>query len=124
MTPEDFKSWLERYGGAWSARDADAYVDLFSEDAAYAWTPFDPPLKGRQAIRDAMAQTLGGQEEPRFEARVIAITGNQGWAAWRAAFSRAKTGVRVRCEGVLMAQFAEDGRCSQFREWWHSDEKS
>lgn len=42
--------WLEAYGRAWEEHDGDAAAELFSEDAVYAWGPWEE-LRGRDAIR-------------------------------------------------------------------------
>ena len=52
-----FERWLQAYGQAWEARDSAAAVRLFSKNAAYHWTPFDPPYVGRAEIAAALEAT-------------------------------------------------------------------
>ena len=50
LTVADFEAWLRGYKKAWEGRDAEAAAALFTPDAEYYWTPFDPPQRGRAAI--------------------------------------------------------------------------
>ena len=50
MTSEDVQSWLDAYVNAWRSYDAGAIGALFSDDARYAYHPYDAPLVGRDAI--------------------------------------------------------------------------
>ena len=117
-----FDRWLRAYGEAWEARDSAAAVRLFSPDAAYHWTPFDPPFLGRDAIAGALDAATSRQSQVRFEYQVLAARPERGVAWWRAAFVRIGTGTAVRVEGVLTVEWDQDGLCRRFREWWNIDE--
>lgn len=118
--PADFESWLSAYGAAWEALDAEAYMPLFTDDAAYHWSPFDAPKRGHDEIRAALKTALERQIGPEFSFEIIMAGGDTGWAHWACGFIRAGTDYPVRIDGVLKARFAEDGRCCEFREWWHA----
>ena len=120
MTDRDtFQSWLTAYGAAWEKLDAEAYLPLFSEDAAYYWTPFEAPHRGHDAILAALVDAIARQGDPSFSATVIAVEGDIGWAQWSCSFTRKGTDDPVRIEGVLKAVF-RDGKCCEFREWLHA----
>ena len=127
MTPEAFDDWLRRYGAAWRTGDPESAVALFTANAAYHETPFDPPMLGSEAIRRYW--TEGAQDTQRdvvFRAQPIAVrqtpAGALAHAAWQASFVRVPSRNRVELDGVLAALFAADGRCREFREWWHRRE--
>jgi hypothetical protein len=42
--------WLDGYVRAWGSYDPDEIGALFSQDAVYAYNPFDEPVRGREAI--------------------------------------------------------------------------
>jgi hypothetical protein len=44
------QDWLDRYVTAWLTYEADLIGDLFSEDVAYRWHPYDVPVLGRAAV--------------------------------------------------------------------------
>ena len=93
MDPIALTRWLERYGDAWERKDTDAFTDLFTADARYYWTPFQRKI-GREAIAEAFRGAVANQRA---------------------------TGKAVDLDGVLIVTYGPDGRCSEFREWWHGD---
>jgi uncharacterized protein (TIGR02246 family) len=119
MDERDFKRWLDRYGEAWEARDARAAARLFTMDATYQWTPFDEPLEGREAIAEAWAAATSTQQDVRFTYQIVALEETQGVAHFHSKFQRKATGADVEIDGMLLAEFSDDGRCRRFREWWH-----
>ena len=50
MDATDVDRWLARYVAAWKSYDREAIGELFSEDAAYRYHPYDEPVIGRAAI--------------------------------------------------------------------------
>ena len=44
------QDWLDRYVTAWLTYEADLIGDLFSEDVAYRYHPYDEPVVGRDAV--------------------------------------------------------------------------
>jgi hypothetical protein len=41
---------------------------------------------------------------------------------WWTSFVRLPSQVRVRLDGVFVAEFDGQGRCEKFREWWRKQE--
>jgi ketosteroid isomerase-like protein len=123
ITLPAFDAWLRRYGDAWIAGDPQAAVALFTEDAAYHETPFEPPMVGSDAIRRYWTEgAQDGQREVTFAARPVGVEGDTFYARWQATFVRVRNGAFVELDGVLSARFDPDGRCREFREWWHRRE--
>lgn len=119
---ESFRSWLDAYGHAWEAHDPEASAALYCEDALYFETPFDEPMRGVAAIRDYAAEAAGAQKDVTFSADVLAVSGDTGIARWTTSFTRVPSGVRVELDGIFLVKFSVDGRCREFREWWHRRE--
>lgn len=118
MARAAFERWLRQYGDAWIGGDPEAVLTLFSPDAAYFETPFDPPMVGHEAIRRYWTDgAKNAQRDVRFEAQPIAFDGTTGHALWRAAFVRVPSGVQVELDGVLSARFDARMQCTEFREW-------
>ena len=114
-----FDSWLEAYGRAWENRDPEAAAELFSENATYRETPFDEPARGREAIFEYWARATAGQDGVRFGHEVLMVDGDMGVARWRASFERVRAGTAVELDGIFVVRMDADGRCEEFREWWH-----
>lgn len=122
ITEQHFETWLQEYGAAWQATDANKFSALFEEDALYYWTPFEDPKKGKTEIAGAFGAAVARQQDIDFGARVLYVTAQLGAAHWSCAFTRAGSGTRVHLDGIFVVQFGESGKALSFREWWHSDE--
>ncbi len=86
LTRETVAAWLRAYVRAWETYDPDAVADLFTEDATYAYHPFDEPIRGRLAI---VASWLEGKDpagtyDGRYEP--VAIDGNLAVANGRSRY--------------------------------------
>ena len=57
------QEWIEDYGAAWRAGDADTVSELFAKDAVYRSSPFRPPAVGREAIRAYWRESCSTQED-------------------------------------------------------------
>lgn len=122
VTVAQFDHWLKEYGAAWEAKNAEKFATLFEDDALYYWTPFDPPKKGREQIRDAFSHAVATQTEIDFAARVLSADAPVGTAHWQCVHKRVTTGKRVTIDGIFVVQFGVFDHALLFREWWHSDE--
>jgi limonene-1,2-epoxide hydrolase len=118
MTSTELQTWLDAYGQAWQARDANAAAGLFSEEAAYHETPFVEPLRGRAEILAYWSHVARTQDHIRFEYEILAVTAQQGIAHWRASFVRVPERTHVKLDGIFLITFNGDGRCETLREWW------
>ena len=115
-----FKSWLDAYGRAWETKDPEAAAGLFTEDATYHETPFDEPMRGREEIVEYWSEVPRYQDHIRFSYEILAAS--EGVAHWSASFMRLPDRNPVELDGILLAKLT-DGRCSEFREWWHRREE-
>jgi len=112
--------WLDAYGEAWEARDAEAAADLFTEDAVYQWGPFGRKLRGRVMIREAWAEALETQENVKFGAEVLTATQRGGIARWWCSADLPSEGVRSHDEGIFRLSFDDSGLCTSLEEWWNT----
>jgi hypothetical protein len=119
---EAFEQWVRRYGEAWEMQDSDAAAALFTTDARYYETPFDEPMTGRDAVRSYWSEGTPRQRDINFGYDVVALSGETGVARWTSSFRRVPSEAVVSLDGVLIARFDSEGRCSEFREWWHREE--
>jgi ketosteroid isomerase-like protein len=115
--------WLDEYGRAWEARDADAAAQLFAEDAVYQRGPFGRKLRGRPVIREAWAEAIDAQENIEFGYEVLSATARGGLVRWWSACDLPERGVRSRDEGIFKVAFDETGLCTSFEEWFNSTEE-
>lgn len=123
LTVERFALWLDEYGDASRRNDPAASAALFTDDARYYERPFDEPLVGRDAIERYWAQGATALTDKQSSYEILAVVGDRGIANWRSTFTRA-TGIRSSLDCLFVADFDDDGRCRQFREWWHLRQQS
>lgn len=123
MTLADLSSWLDAYGRAWEERDADAAASLFTDQATYQWGPFEEPLRGREAIRERWASALDAQADVSFGHEPLALGAAAGFARWWVSFAVPVARQRVQLEGIFQVALDDDGRCTEFREWWNAEEE-
>lgn len=119
LTIDQFKDWMEMYGKASQENDTKASSELFAPDAEYYETPFDEPIRGREAIYqywERGAQTLKDKSSS-FE--ILTVKGNFGIARWQSKFTSIESGKRFALDCLFVVAFDEDAKCKIFREWWH-----
>jgi ketosteroid isomerase-like protein len=113
MTRSEVQGWLDRYVEAWRSYDADAIGELFSDDATYAYHPYDEPLRGRQKIVD---DWRGDRDEPgSWEARyeVSLLDGDRAIARGQTHYAGGGT-----FSNLFELRFDASGRCTAFVEWY------
>ena len=119
MDPAALDGWLGAYKRAWEERDPGAAAELFAADATYHETPFDEPYRGRDGVFEYWSGATRMQGDVRFTYEILAATENGGVAHWRASFVRLPANSRVVLDGIFVVELDADGRCTEFREWWH-----
>ena len=124
MDEAKFDSWLEVYGRAWEDRDPAAVAELFSENATYRETPFDEAARGREAIFEYWARATAEHEGVRFGHEVLMVNRDLGIARWWVALKNIRSGAPVELDGIFVVCMDANGRCEEFREWWHFRELS
>ena len=111
--------WLEDYVSAWKSYNPQAIGELFSENAAYRYNPYDEPVRGRAAI---IANWLENRDEPGTYAaqyRPLAVDGDTAVANGRSLYYEAdgKT-LKKQYDNIFVLRFDDAGRCVDFCEWF------
>jgi hypothetical protein len=114
-----FEGWLGAYKRAWEDRDPEAAADLFAADAKYFETPFEAPARDREGIRHYWSDATRYQDGIEFSCEVLATTENAGIAHWHTGFTRLTSDSTVELDGTFLVELDADGKCAEFREWWH-----
>ena len=111
--------WLQDYVSAWKTYEPEAIRALFTEDAGYRFNPYDDPVKGREEI---VANWLEEKDKPNTydaEYKAIAVDGNTGVAQGRTLYYKDDSKTLEReFDNIFVLQFADDGRCADFCEWY------
>ena len=118
MNRESVQIWLNKYVEVWRTYDPAQIGDLFSEDALYFYSPFDDPVRGRDAIvADWLKEpNAAGSWEARYEP--VAVEGNVGVTQGRTRYLRPDGSVEREFDNIFVMHFDEAGRCARFTEWY------
>ena len=118
-TRADVASWLDRYVQAWRTYDRDAIGELFTEDAVYAYKPWEAsPVRGREAI---VANWLEEQDSPgSWEASYepLAVDGDLAVVTGRTRYTKPDGSVRDDFYNCFVLRFDGYGACREFTEWY------
>jgi uncharacterized protein (TIGR02246 family) len=111
--------WAATWTEAWRSHDVESVVALYAADCLHRSTPFRPPHRGHQGVREYLAQAFADEPEVndvRFGAAVV-----QGHRAcveyWATVLN--EHGQPVTLAGCAMARFDPDGLLTETRDYWH-----
>jgi hypothetical protein len=132
ITHEHVQAWLDAYSRAWETYDPAEVEALFSADAVYYYHPADTdPVRGRDEIVRAWVAPDGDESDRDApgtylgEYRPFAVDGNRAVAVGTSTYwsdaSRSKVD-RIYYNNWLL-EFADDGTCSSFIEYWMQPRK-
>ncbi len=116
VTHDDVQAWLDAYVEAWRTYDPAAITTLFTEDATYAYHPWDEGedlVQGRDAI---VADWLEEQDEPgSWEAHYqpLMIEGQRAVATGTTRYANGRF-----YWNLFLLRFGEGGRCAESVEWF------
>jgi hypothetical protein len=116
MEEKRVSEWLSGYRDAWQSYDPAAIGALFSENASYRYHPYDEPVRGREAIVASWLEDRDaeGSYEGAYESLVVA-----GDIAIATGTSTYRDGDETRIyDNCFIMRFDDDGRCSEFTEWF------
>jgi uncharacterized protein (TIGR02246 family) len=116
------RRWAATWTAAWEAHDVEAVVALYADDCVHRSTPFRPPHRGRQAVRNYVTQAFAAEQridEVRFGAPVV--EGDRACVEYWARFVD-RQGTAMTLAGCAMARFDADGLITEARDYWHLQE--
>ncbi|MEE2570380.1 nuclear transport factor 2 family protein [Pseudarthrobacter sp. J64] len=110
--------WMEKYIAAWSTNDPEDIKALFTEDAVYSTRPHDPDAwRGREEIVDRWMTARDEPEDWTFDWKLLGSDGDlafvQGYTDY--------LGDRPSYHNLWIIRLAEDGRATEFTEWYMED---
>ena len=111
--------WLDAYVHAWKTYNREEIGNLFSENAIYQYGPFQEPIRGRTAIVESWLEkpdapgTYDGHYAP------VIIEGNRAVTRGTTLYFEGNNATPVAEWGnVFFLTFDDEGRCSEFCEWY------
>jgi hypothetical protein len=121
MNRDDVQDWLNRYIEAWRANERAPIEVLFTDDAKYRWRPYGPDEHqafGREAIVKGWLDE--GDDPDSWEAayQPYVVDGDRAVATGYSRYAPTDNEPERTYHNVFLLQFAADGRCSEFTEYW------
>jgi ketosteroid isomerase-like protein len=119
--------WLEAYVEAWKTYDRQQIAALFADDVKYRYHPYDDPVEGREAVvRSWLGEDdstgASTRDEPGTYAatyRAVAVDGQVAVATGSSVYYGKPGGpVDRQFDNCFVVRFDEDGRCTEFTEWF------
>jgi hypothetical protein len=117
LTPGDGQDLLDKFKQGWEARDPNAIMALFDDDAEFRADPFAEPLSGSIEIRRYWNDVCARQAHVEFDAERIWVSGMSVLASWHGAYTRRATAERVRARGFMAFELNERLAVMRFRGW-------
>jgi hypothetical protein len=127
MDHETAQGWLNRYVDAWLSYDPDDISDLFAEDIAYRYHPYDEPIVGRDAVvaswlgedESGVASTRDAPGTYEAEYSPIAVDGDTVVATGTSRYREDPGGPIVRTyDNCFIIRFNPEARCREFTEYY------
>ncbi len=119
MDRESVRRWVAAYEDAWRAGDVDAIGRLFTPDARYARSPYDPePLHGHEAIRGFWLVDDGATFT--VTAEPLAVEGDVAVVRVEVRYLEPEA---QEYGDLWVLRFAPDGRVADFEEWAYWPER-
>lgn len=107
-------TWVDGYVRAWQSNDAADIGVLFTDDAHYYTSPFAEPWAGREAIIQGWTDRQDDPGSTTFRYEIVATTDTtavvRGWTVY--------LDQPREYSNIWLVEFAPDGRCQTFTEWW------
>jgi hypothetical protein len=111
---EQLNDWVEGYVRAWESNRPEDIGDLFTDDARYFTAPHRPPWTGREGI---IEEWLDRKDEPgdwSFRWEIRAVCDDMGFVRGWTSYPQEGHDYSNLWEITL----DDDGRCSEFVEWF------
>jgi ketosteroid isomerase-like protein len=109
---DDVKRWVDGYERAWRDSDREAVVQLFSDDATYRASPYEPSATGHDAIKAFWLDDAG--KSFAMNAHVVAVDGDVAIVRVDVVYDGPP---EQEYRDLWVLRFAPDGRVADFEEW-------
>lgn len=111
---DDVTRWVEGYERAWTSNEREDIEALFTEEAKYFTSPYRKPWEGHDGIVEGWLERPDEPGRWHFASEVLAIAGELAFVQGRTEYLHEAKDY----SNLWIIRFADDGRASEFTEWW------
>ena len=125
MNKTDVQAWLDRYIEAWRTHDRAQVEALFTEDAEYRYRPYGGDAhadQGREAIVEGWLEDDDPPDSWEASYQPFAVDGNRAVATGFSRYFASDKVPQRTFHNVFLLQFADDGRCAGFTDYYMAEE--
>ena len=116
MEEKRVSEWLSAYQDAWQSYDPSTIGSLFSENVSYRYHPYDEPVRGRAAVVASWLEDRDAEGTYEGAYTPLVVTGDKAIATGTSTY---RDGDETRIyDNCFILRFDDDGRCSEFTEWY------
>jgi ketosteroid isomerase-like protein len=112
------RSLIDTFGTGWSSGDIGLLMSVYAPEAVFIETPFSPPLRGTDAIREYWNEVPYNQSEVSFSSGEIYGAGPWFSTEFKCVFRRRRTGEWVEARGAIFCE-TDMERITEMRMYWH-----
>jgi len=120
MDRDDVMRWVDQYESVWRSGDLAAVEQLFTPDARYRSSPYEPSVVGHDAIKAFWLDDEDG-EIFTMQAAPVAVDGSDAVVRLEVRYGDP---LRQEYRDLWVLRFADDGRVEDFEEWAYWPGKS
>ena len=117
LTRAEGAALFDRRREAWLSEDRDAYLACWSDDMTFRSPMHDPPLIGRAAYAELVAQSAAVMRPLAFDVHHLAAVGDAILAEWTIHMAARASGREASWDGMSRAEY-RDGLIVAWREYW------
>ena len=115
MEREDLARWIGDYERAWRTPGTALLEHLFTSEATYIASPFEPAISGRPAIATFWeAEREGADESFSMDWEPVAVENNVGVARIEVRYGNPTARIY---RDLWIVMLDSDGLCTSFEEW-------
>ena len=116
-TRSGFERLLEAFGKGWEAARPAAMAEVFADDGAFIPSPFEPAVRGREAIAAYWSDVPRDQAAITFRLGEVFVAGPWFASEFTCTFRRPKTGEWIQVSGAVFCESAAD-KIREMRMYW------
>ena len=114
------RRWADVWERAWPAKDVDAIVALYAEDARYRALVLRQPEVGIAGVRDYLVRNFAVEDDIECRFGQPIVGGDRASVEWWANWTEA--GADLTMAGVTILRFGADGLVVDQRDYWNQSD--